>query len=493
MAIISPWCSPVCATSGIKRLAASFLLLLAAGRLRAQSFPALAETVFSSAPFQNATVGAIFVSLDDGATFYSRNPLMPLIPASNAKLATTAAALERLKPDFRFKTSFLIDRDDVGKETLTALVWRGRGDPSISGRGRSSPCEIFELWAASMTAMGIHKVNKLVLDNRYFEDPAAEPSWPAQELSYWYAAPTSAISFNDNCVGLEFIPGARPGRRPKIVLTPDFKFIKVVNHAATAAAGSAFTMDYRRAPGTNAVNFFGSIAAAGPVRSDFVSVDQPAIFAASGLRHAWKSRGVKLGKAVAWEKARLSEDRLEELFLWESEPLAGIIRVVNKNSQNLYAEQLLKTLGKEAGGRGSFAAGSAVVGRFLAQAGLDESDHHLIDGSGLSEDNRLTASGIVRLLRFMRSSPLFPIYHESLAVPGVDKSVRNRMKGDALAGRMRVKPGTVAGARNLSGYLQSRSGKDYAFSVLVNGPGLDRRAVDEAVDRLCLAAAHQLP
>jgi D-alanyl-D-alanine carboxypeptidase/D-alanyl-D-alanine-endopeptidase (penicillin-binding protein 4) len=435
------------------------------------------------------------MSVQDGTTFYSRDPDLPLIPASTAKLASSAAALAHLKPDFRFETSFLIDRKEQGKTRLSALVWRGRGDPSISGRDRAHREEVFEIWASSLAALGVSRVDRLVLDGRYFEGPATVPAWPEAETAYWYQAETSAISFNDNCVDLEFHPAAKPGRKPRIVLAPDYGYLKVKNKARTGAPDAAYTMgtSYFRKPGSNTVVFSGVIPADGQARRDYASVHDPARFAAETLKRAWERKGIQVGRIVMWEKARLKEDDLTPALEWSSRPLSELVKIVNKNSQNFYSEQLLKTLGKESSGRGTFAAGLEAVRFFLQRAGLSDSQFHLVDGSGLSEQDRFTAAGLVRVLRAMHATQIFPVYFDSLAIPGVDRAARSRMNGDPLAAGMRLKRGTVARARNLAGYLKSKSGRLYAFAVLVNGEGLDRRGVDEALDRLCLAAARRLP
>jgi D-alanyl-D-alanine carboxypeptidase/D-alanyl-D-alanine-endopeptidase (penicillin-binding protein 4) len=464
----------------------------AAALLQAQDFPSAAQAIFASPPFSSATVGALFVSVSDGTTFYSRNPGLPLMPASTAKLATSAAALARLKPGFRFATTFLADPKELGRTKLSVLVWRGTGDPSISGRNHSSLEDVFDIWADSLTALGVNKIKRLVLDTRYFEGPATAPVWPEDELAYWYEAETSAISFNDNCVNLGFLPAAKAGRRPRILLLPDYGYIKVKNRAKTGPSGSPFTLDYRRQHDANKVEFFGSIPA-GAARHDFVSVHDPALFAAETLKRVWKKKGIKVSKILFWEKAGLKEERLSPILVWESEPLAELAKIVNKNSQNFYAEQILKALGKEGAGKGSFSGGLSVVGRFLSEAGLTEAQFHLEDGSGLSEEDRFTAAGLVGLLKYMSATPYFSVYYDSLAVPGVDRAAKDRMKGDPLAAGMRLKRGTVGHARNLAGYLKSTSGKLYAFAMLVNGPRLDRHAVDEALDRVCLAAAHGLP
>lgn len=461
---------------------------------RAADFGALADAILSTGALKNAEVGVQIISLPEGKIVYAKNPDVPLKPASNAKLATTAAALQYLTPDFRFKTAFLIKREEDGKASVSSLVWRGSGDPSISGRGRSSPTEIFETWASTLTARGIRKIGRIILDQRYFEGPATLASWPAEELSYWYAAQTSAISFNDNCVGVSFLPGKGIGRRAKIILSPDFGYLKTSNRTRTAGPGSPFTLDYRRRPGTNKVSFFGDIALGDPGHSDFIAVHEPALYAAETLRAVWRNKGLAVrSRPVYWEKSKLGEDQLDQVLTWDSAPLSEIVKVINKNSQNLYAEQVLKVLGRQMRGHGSFSDGVAVVDSFLTEAGLAASDWHLADGSGLSDEDRITPRGLTQILRFMSASPLFIYYYESLAVPGVDRAARDRMKGDPLSAGMRVKPGTIAGARNLSGYLHSKTGKLYAFSVLINAAHLDRHAVDESIDELCLNAAKLLP
>lgn len=475
-------------------LLVSVFALACALPARAESFRALADAVLSSGALSGASVGAMFVSLDDGTTVYSKNPDLPLRPASDAKLATSIGALERLKPDFRFRTSFLIKKKERGRRSVSVLVWKGSGDPSISGRGRSSMHELFDAWGSSLTALGIETVGRLVLDERLFEGPAVAPSWPANELTYWYAAETSPISFNDNCTDLRFSPGVKVGDRARIVLEPDFGYIKAINRTTTGSPGSRFTVDFRREPGTNVVTFFGSLGATDAAHTDYVAVHDPALFAADTLRRTWEKTGPRvLARAVSWKKSGLKDDELAEVLAAESEPLSELLKVVDKNSQNFYAEQLLKTLGREAEGRGTAEAGLSEVRRVLEKASLAESEHHLVDGSGLSEDNLLTAAGLIKILRFMRASPYFPVYFDALAIPGVDKSARDRMKGEPLAGAMRLKRGTVAHARNLAGYLRTGSGRLYAFALLVNGTGLDRAAVDAAQDRLCIAAARGLP
>ncbi|HBA60900.1 MAG TPA: D-alanyl-D-alanine carboxypeptidase/D-alanyl-D-alanine-endopeptidase [Elusimicrobia bacterium] len=462
-------------------------LCLAAGRLAAEDFAARAEAILSTGPFAGAQLSVVFASAENGAVVYARNPDLPLVPASTAKLASSAAALTRLTPDFRFNTTFLMPKAGRGRKKISALVWRGTGDPSISGRGRGSLNEIFEIWADSLAALGVTAVKSLVLDGRYFDGPAVHPTWPAEELSYWYQAETSAIAFNDNCVDLEFQPAAKAGRRPKIVLTPDFGYLKVKNKAVTGPAGSAFTLDFSRAPGTNTVTFTGSIPA-GRSRKDYVSVHDPARFAAEAFWRVLRKKGVEVSKVVPWEKAALKEEDLVPAFAWSSEPLAKLVQVVNTNSQNLYAEHILKALGKEGAGSGSFAGGVGLVYNFLGLARLGAEQFRLVDGSGLSEENRFTAAGLVKILLHMQGTPLFPVYYESLA------PAKDRMKGDpVLAAGMRLKRGTVGPARNLAGYLHSASGKLYAFAVLVNAEGLNRPAVDDGIDELCLAAARQFP
>jgi D-alanyl-D-alanine carboxypeptidase/D-alanyl-D-alanine-endopeptidase (penicillin-binding protein 4) len=474
--------------SGAKAL---FLLLFfaAARPAVAEDFASYAKAAFSTGPFSNATVGAIFLTLPNGATAFSVNAESPLLPASLGKLATTAAALQILTRDFRFRTELLAKKTELRQNRLSLLVWRGDGDPSISGRGRASPLEIFELWASSIAAQGITRIDRLALDASAFTGPAVIESWPKEELSYWYEAETSAISFNDNCVALKFMPDPKPGRRPVIELQPDFGYVRMKNRATTGPAGSAFTLDYRRKLSSNKVRFFGAIAADSPDRFDFVAVHEPALFAAHTLREVLRRRGIKLDKVVIWKKPRVQDEDLLPILVWDSPPLHELIKVINKNSQNFYAEQVLRAMGRKTEGPGSFAAGLRALEAFLTGLGLG-GDIRPADGSGLSPLNRATAAGLARLLFLLGEDP---VYRESLGIPGRDRSMRNRMAGELLAERMRLKGGTVSGARNLAGYLESHSGARYAFVILVNGPALDRKAVDAGLDQVCGAAIRLLP
>ncbi|HLG94273.1 MAG TPA: D-alanyl-D-alanine carboxypeptidase/D-alanyl-D-alanine-endopeptidase, partial [candidate division Zixibacteria bacterium] len=212
-------------------------------------------------------------------------------------------------------------------------------------------------------------------------------------------------------------------------------------------------------------------------------------------REIWKRKGISVtSPAIYWEKSGLEEDSLKKLFVWRSDSLSNVLKVVNKNSQNFYTEQVLRTLGKEIEGKGSFEAGLEAVNHFLLNAGLSTGDFYLVDGSGLSAKNRLTAAGFIKLLRHMHESPHFSHYYESMGIPGPDKSVKSRMRGDSLlAAGFRVKTGFISGARTLSGYFKSKNGKLYCFSVLVNGRKLNYQAIDGAVDRLCLSAARLFP
>lgn len=480
----------------MKKLLVLFLLM--GGELKAQSFSAMADTLFSSSVFKKYKVAAAFYSLSENVAVYSKNLAVPLTPASNAKLATSAAALSYLKPDFRFETSFWIKKEEERDSVLSALVIRGTGDPSISGRDRPTPYEILEFWADSLAARGVKKIEQLVLDNRYFEGPDLIESWPSKELSFWYAAQTSSLSFEDNCVFLRFYPGRKVGSPARIILEPNFGYLKTINRSRTGPRGSRYTLDedYRRKPGTNIVTFFGKIPISDTGQADYVSVHEPALYLGHTVREIWKRRGIPVAApAVYWEKSGLVEDSLEKLFVWRSDSLSNLLKVVNKNSQNFYAEQMLRTLGKEINGKGSFEGGLEAVRLFLVdKAGLSSGDFYLIDGSGLSAKNRFTAAGFIKLLRYMQESPYFDYYFESMGIPGPDKSVKNRMRGDTLlAGNFRVKTGWISGARTLSGYFKSKSGKPYCFSVLVNGKKLDLKVVDAAVDRLCLSAARLLP
>ena len=456
----------------------------------ASDIPGL-DSLLNDEVVEGAFVGIAIKDAAADSMVYAYNADLRFTTASNLKLFTSAAAIEILDPAYKFATQFYINGQITNKGVLEGdLIIAGGGDPLISGRFRKSLTEVLELWADSILAKGITKIDgNLAIDNSFFENDVLGPGWSHDDLTYWYACPISALSFNDNCVDLHVYPSDQIGNPCRIVLSPETDYIDTINNTTTLPAGSENTFDFYRYTGTNKVEYFGGVALDddnGVV--DYVTVDSPHIYCAEVFEDILNKRGIIInGEIINIENENRPSkyNKSVKLFDWYSDSLGVVISVINKNSQNLFAELTLKTLGAEICGEGSFEASAKLIEDWLESIGITKDDVHYYDGSGLSYMNLAKPSAIIRLLQYMHDSPNFETYYESLAIPGVDRSVRDRMTDHPLADNMRTKTGYIANTRTFSGYLTTRNGLLMAFSLMVNNYSARVSEIDEWLDEVC--------
>jgi D-alanyl-D-alanine carboxypeptidase/D-alanyl-D-alanine-endopeptidase (penicillin-binding protein 4) len=464
----------------IKRILCVSILLVAFNGASAKDDELTRKLKFAvdDSLLNNTQIGISIYDVTADKALFRHNDTLLFKPASNMKLFTSAAALELLGPSFRFKTQIKIRGRITEKKLEGDLVIVGGGDPLISGRFRSNITEILEFWADSLIAHGIEEIDGgIVIDNSYFEGPNLGAGWSWDDLTYWYACPISALSFNDNCIDLKFMPGPIIGEPAIIECNPNTNYIISHNMTYTLPAESTFTLDFYRIPYTNDVTFFGGIPSsdtAGEV--DYVSVHRPEIYTAMVFSSVMASKGIIFkGTAVSLDdiemsrQAEYSHPALIPLFTWHSDTLGVVAQVINTNSQNFFAEQTLLTLGAEKQGEGSFKAGILAAREFFDGIGISRKDLAMLDGSGLSYINVVKPKAIITLLRYMTKSPNFDLYFESLGNPAEDRSVRNRLKDQPGRENIRAKTGHIAGVSTFSGYVKGpHSNHLIAFSIMVN-------------------------
>jgi D-alanyl-D-alanine carboxypeptidase/D-alanyl-D-alanine-endopeptidase (penicillin-binding protein 4) len=442
------------------------------------------DSLLADTTLDNALFGIAIYDITEDSLLYSHNADKLFSPASNMKLFTSAAALKLLGPGYRFKTRFLTNGEIDKKGRLKGdLVIVGGGDPLISGRFRDSVTEVLELWADSLISLGIKEIKgDIIMDNSFFSGPEFGAGWSWDDMTYWYACPISALSFNDNCVDLMFLPGEKAGDPAIIEIDPLTDYISITNNAVTLPPDSGFTLDYYRIPYTNDVTFFGGISvsdSAGEI--DYVSVYRPEIYTAYILTDILNEAEIKfegdiLSSDDMEEKQaeQYGEEKLKPLFRWDSDSLGVVVSVINKNSQNFFAEQTLKTMGREIGGEGSFKKGIELAEALFDSIGISSKDIEMYDGSGLSYINLVKPIAIVKLLQAMHNSANFETYYGSLAIPGKDRSVRRRLEGVEYRERVRSKTGHIANTSTFSGYIDGpHSGHLIAFSLMVNNYSCD--------------------
>lgn len=409
--------------------------------------------------------------------WYEKDTGRSFIPASNTKIYTTAAALELLGPDFRYETALWGDGEISDTRLKGNLIVRGSGDPVIGGRFNGGDLtETFRMWADSLKSMGIYHIDGDVIgDDDLFDDQAFGYGWQWDDLPFWYAAEISALSFNDNCVDFELV--ARLENMPAILTwEPKTNYIQVENASMTVAAGADLAEEYYRDSATNSF-VLSSLVPEGKTDHESLTVSNPTLYFVHVLREVLISEGISVGGSpvdVDDLSIKPSYSR-GYLFSTFSPALTDIVRVINKNSQNLYAEQLLKTIALHHPVEG-LPSGSARMGisrsrKVFAKAGVDTLRLQLVDGSGLARQNLVTSSMTLNLLTYMyhhSDTDIRRAFLESLPVGGVDGTLSSRMKGTAAENNVMAKTGTLGNASALSGFVTSAGGTDLVFSIMAN-------------------------
>jgi D-alanyl-D-alanine carboxypeptidase/D-alanyl-D-alanine-endopeptidase (penicillin-binding protein 4) len=413
------------------------------------------------------------------------------VPASNLKLVVSATGLERLGADYAWRTSVYATAPIGPAGVLEGdLVLYGRGDPNLSGRFAPSITAIFDALADSLATRGLERVRgALLADESHWDADYVRGEWAGYDILWWYAAPVGALGFNDNAIDFHIRPAEAVGTPPVVEGEPASSFYTLDNRAATGPRGAEATFDLTREPGTNHVVAYGTLPIDAEPNVEYFAVVDPAGWAGTAFREALARRGIEIEGPVrtisrAAESPVAAGDTIA-LAAHLGPPLARVVESVLGRSQNWHAEQLLKTIGKEIEGQGSWSAGIEVERRTLASLGVDTTAFLLKDASGLSSANLVTPEAMVALLAAMRERPSAEAFLAALPVAAESGSLRRRFGGTPAAGRVRAKTGYIENVYALSGYLTTLAGAEYAFSVIVNQTA--GRSAVEAIDRLVTA------
>lgn len=472
-------------------------LVLPGTPVEAQSLRRRLDRLLDAAPFDRHQWGVVVLDTS-GKVLYQRNPTRLFVPASNTKLLVTATAAALLPPDGTVATSVYAAGPIEGGIVRGDLVLYGRGDPTMSrhcyapdtttaGACETDPMRRFRELAGAVHARGIRSVaSDLVGDGSYFEPTLVHDTWENGDLAWWYAAPVSGLTFNDNSVDVRYRPGPAEGAPATIGIEPDFHDLSLENRTATVLAG-ATGFDAGRS-GPLALWFGGTIAAAAPARTSFVAVQDPNRYAASAFRQALAEVGVSVrGRtgsttdSMRYREARATGPIAESV----SRPFREWLVPILGSSQNLHAELLLKQVGRQLGGEGSWNAGLAVERRFLIDSvGIDSTQFSVRDGSGLSHTNVVTPMAFATLLLWMRRHPRFAGFEAALPVAGRSGTLRERLKGTAAEGQARAKTGTIFRVNSLSGYLTLPNGRTRIFSIQTNNHDVGGAAMVVRIDSL---------
>ncbi len=470
--------------------------------LRAADLVAKLDELVDASPIaQSALVGISVVDLATGDAVYDLNADRYFVPASNTKLFTTALALMRLGPGYRFVTTVTAPAaPDATGRVSGPLVLTGSGDANLSGRvfpyspdnPRGNPLAAIDDLADQLVSQGVRRVDGDVIgDDTVFPWDPYPLGWTLDDPNGESGAPVSALAVGDNTVLFTLRPGADPARLTVEPALPYFHFDNRVRE------GKDTRIEIGHDFGSIEIRLRGTISQRSQGESYRMSVLDPAQYAALALRDALVRRGVVVrGEAVARHQLSGQSPRPSagpvELARRTSLPLIEDLRLTAKVSQNLHAEMLLRTVGRVRRGSGTRDAGLAEMRAFLAAAGIEPREAHFFDGSGLSRNNLVTPAAIVKLLRYMDRSEQRAAWLDLLPVAGEDGSLRRRFTKSAggqnsIVGKIRAKTGTLRLTTALSGYAERPDGGRLVFSIVVNNPNAPGAEVRAFVDKIAIA------
>jgi D-alanyl-D-alanine carboxypeptidase/D-alanyl-D-alanine-endopeptidase (penicillin-binding protein 4) len=462
------------------------------------------ERAITESRFAFAHWGIFVVSLRDGRVVYARDADKTFTPASNMKVYTTAVALDLLGADYRWRTSVYSDAGPDAKGTITGdIILYGRGAPDLTSRAKRDAPDALAQLADDLYRRGVRRVRGSVVgDESYFRGEPLGDGWMWNDVQWYFGAEVSALTVNSNETTLTITSANKAGEPAATKFDTAQNYLHVVNDTVTATSGSPLTIGVTRGLSDNDVRVWGDFAAGGRSYSVRLSVHRPALWAAELFRDALKERGIAVdGEARMIDaRSRSSGDdeksaspRGVELASINSKTLGEIVHPTNKESINLNAELILRTLGKERGAlapdpdpvrmriRGDDQAGDAVVRMWLERAGVPTNTLALHDGSGLSRLDRVTPEATARLLAAIAQTPSANVFRDSLPIAGRDGTLRSRL--NRVAGRILAKTGTLTYINSLSGYATSADNEPLAFSIICNDETI-KESSTEVIDAI---------
>ncbi len=463
------------------------------------------DEILSGSELKQGRWGVYVMSLSDGRTIYSHEANEAFMPASNMKAYTTGVAIDLLGADYRWRTSVYANtQPDANGVVNGDLILYGRGAPDLISKPKGDAPSLAR-FADQLYQAGVRRVSgNIIGDESYFRGELFGVGWQWNDLQWYYGAEPSALSVDENTVEVTMGPAAKIGESASVVVSPNQNYVRLINTGKTADREAPTSLGIMRDLSDNDIHVWGEFPSGGHAFSAFLSVHQPALWAATILKQSLIARGIKVDGEVRSRDFRVSDkDRFDprkaiELANQLSQPLSEIVRHTNKESDNLYAELILRTLGKERGAnapdpdsrknqiRGDDEAGSAVVRSWLESKSITTRGLAFRDGSGLSRLDLISPESTARLFAAMSQSNAATSYFDSLPVAGRDGTLAGRLK--KIQGRISAKTGTLTYVHSLSGYATTATGERVAFSILSNDITTDRAAMAQ-VDEIATAIA----
>ncbi len=414
-------------------------------------------------------LGILVTGLNSNQEFYNLNSDRSIVMASNVKLLTSAAILHQLGADYRIRTSIY----DPGDNSLVAI---GRGDPSLDNAQ-------FQRLGQQLQNQGKGNINLLIGDDSYFQGNLFNPAWAWADIESGDAPPVSSLIVNQSYVYLNLAP-QRVGSPLRLSWSDPLagNQWQVRNTTRTAGSGSSIQINFN--PNENILELSGNLAANQGAEEFGLSVMEPSLYFVQRLQAELSSLGIVVNQAkVQSSRSPLAIPELwQEVAAVESAPMGELLKEMNSDSNNFYAEMLVRQLGKVTAGDDRNWLGE--VENTLTGLGVNPNGYSLVDASGLARQNQVSPRAIVQTLQAMAKTPEAEAYRNSLALAGQTGTLRNRLRNTPAAGIFRGKTGTLRGVVALSGYLNSPDNEPLAVSITINNPQKSLADLRFAVDRI---------
>lgn len=436
-----------------------------------EALAAAIDEILSDPRLTDSQTGVVVADANTGEVLYDHGGDQRAVPASNTKIATSAAAMELLGEDYTFTTEVVGAAAPEGGVIGGDLYLRGTGDPTMLE-------EDYDALAAELADAGVTQIaGDLVGDDTAFDDTRLGTEWGWSDLQYLYAAEVSALTvasdqeYNAGTVRIDVAPGASEGDPAEITTAPANDYVTVVGEVTTAAAGEETAVSIERDLNSNEISVSGTIAADSEGAYGTRAVIDPSELAASVFALSLEEHGIAVGGDVRTGEAAPSDG--ESLASHHSMPLSELVVPFLKQSNNSHAEALFKVLGYEATGEGTFESGKAAVYEGIEKYGVETDPIRQVDGSGMSRHDLFTPSMITDLLVGAKDAAWFDTWYEALPIacesdPLVGGTLASRMCDTPAAGNMHGKTGSMTSVSALSGYVTDGDGRELVFSVLVN-------------------------
>jgi len=436
----------------------------------------LVESYSSTKLLKNSTWSLYAKYLDNSEVIIDLNSSKSVAPASGLKVFTSSFALNELGSDFQFHTYVFYDGEILNGELNGNIYIVGGGDPTLGStqvEGSLSMEKLFDKWYQKISNLGIRKINGSInADELNFDGNDLPDQWNWIDIGNYYGASSPALTIHDNLYYLFFETSSKVGRKTKLIRTePEIEGLTFVNHIKSGKKNSGDNGYVYCAPHSFKAELRGTLPAGENEFSIKGSIPDPGLFAVQAFKKYLIDKQIPVEKRVAKLSEKISYDKNKMIDDHLSPKLKDIIYIINKKSNNLYTELILKAVTLAKDGIGSTLRGIELMEKFLSENNIDTDALILYDGSGLSRENSITAKLMVDLLSLNTRKIYFDDFYNSLGIVGDSNDISfftNSGLGTSLEKNARIKSGSIVGVRSYSGYLKDKSGRTIVFSMIAN-------------------------